>query len=217
MNFSPGEARWSRGISSWKLIFILQADFWIIFLNYLMSISSYTIENTIVIPCIPSFNCVLPSKATFPLDWFLHTKTSSEVVLAPCFELQFWSDTNLNSAFCQSISSVVVTETQTILNLKRELSGFFIWEVQDYYWLQKWLDLRIQTMSPFIFPFPAFFCGLCLNQDSLSMWQRRPSKPLHQAVVVHTCGLFVPASETLGRSLFSLSWQRSWVLRHVIR
>lgn len=167
MNFSPGEARWSWGISSWKLIFILQADFWIIFLNYLMSISSYTIENTIVIPCIPSFNCVLPSKATFPLDWFLHTKTSSEVVLAPCFELQFWSDTNLDSAFCQSISSVVVTETQTILNLKRELSGFFIWEVQDYYWLQKWLDLRIQTMSPFIFPFPAFFCGLFKPRLSL--------------------------------------------------
>lgn len=45
--------------------------------------------------------------------------------------------------FAPIFFSVVVIETQTILSLKRELSGPFIWEVKGYYWLQEWMDLRI--------------------------------------------------------------------------
>lgn len=73
------------------------------------------------------------------------------------FELQFGSDTNLGSAFCQSISfSVVVIEAHTILSKKMQLSDSFIWEVHGYYWLQERMDLRIQTMSQNLFSLSLF-------------------------------------------------------------
>ena len=108
------------------------------------------------------------------------------------------------------ISFSVVIAAHTILSKK--------WNCLTHYLGSSWLFLASgkdgfedsNNVSEFVFPFSVFFYGVCLNQESPCN-KDDPPKPQFQAVRVHTCGLFFPASKSVTRRVsFNLIWQRSW-------